>query len=71
MASDTSVLVDTKSDASCLLHNMQTFSFLTMLPFWDDDLISIDRVPKRLLSPRMKFNEARDDIQSLQQSVMS
>lgn len=26
MASDTAVLVDTRSDTSCLLHNMQTFS---------------------------------------------
>ena len=57
MASNTSASIDTRSDASCLLHNMYTF--LTMLSFWDDILISIDRVQKRLQSPKINFNEAQ------------
>ena len=55
MASNTSASIDTRSDASCLLHNMYTFSFLTMLPFWDNILTSIDRVQKRLQSSKINF----------------
>lgn len=71
MASETSVSVDTQSGASCLLHNMQTLSFLTMMSFLDDVLSFIDRVQKRLQCPGINFNEAWTDIQSLQKSVMS
>ena len=56
--------IDKRSDVSCLLHNMYTFSFLTMLPFWDDILNSIDGVQKKLQSPKINFNEARADIQN-------
>ena len=71
VASNTSASIDTRSDASCLLHNMYTFSFLTMLPFWDDILTSIDRVQKRLQSPKITFNEARADIQNLEKYITS
>ena len=70
MASNTSASIDTRSDTSCLLHNMYTFS-LTMLPFWDYILTSIDRAQKRLQSPKINFNEARADIQNLEQYITS
>ena len=71
VASNTSASIDTRSDASCLLHNMYTFSFLTMLLFWDDILTSIDRVQKRLQSPKINFYEAQTDIQNLEQYITS
>ena len=71
MASNSSASIDTRSDASCLLHNMYTFQFLTMLPFWDDILTSIDRIQKRLQSPKVNFNEARADIQNLELYITS
>ena len=42
-----------------------------MLLFWDVVLTSIDRVQKRLQSPKINFNEARADIQNLEQYITS
>lgn len=57
MVSDSLVSEDIISDVSCLMHNMQTFSFFTMLPFSDDVLTFIDLVHKKLHCPRMKFKD--------------
>ena len=56
---------DTKSDAGALLHSIQQFPFISLLNFWYPILKSVDKVLKRLQDPKMVFNEAFCDLQSL------
>ena len=69
MRDDNSNNADTRSDADQLHHRILTFSFLTMLSFWEKVLGWIDRVQKRLQDKTMNFKEAAADIKALQRRI--
>lgn len=61
---------ETRSDATRLLANILSFTFLTLLPFWKPILSLINVAQKRLQHPKMDFREAsiiisavRDELQ--------
>lgn len=65
LAEDTTTTSDTRSEATILLQNILTFSFITLVHFWYEILRRIDRVQLRLQDPRMNFREAFHDLESL------
>jgi hypothetical protein len=69
MRDDDANNADTRSDADQLHHRVLTFSFLTMLSFWEKILGWIDRVQKRLQDKTMNFKEAASDIEALQKRI--
>ena len=56
---------DTKSECVKLLKLILQFKFLCHLEFWATVLLKIDRVQKRLQSPKLTFVEAHDDLLGL------
>ena len=52
---------DTRSESSILLQNIQNFSFITLV-FWYETLRRIDRVQLRLQDLKMNFREAFHDL---------
>ncbi|XP_065077070.1 52 kDa repressor of the inhibitor of the protein kinase-like [Ochlerotatus camptorhynchus] len=56
---------DTRSEARQLYNRMLTPEFLTLLGFWTNVLLPIDRVQKRLQDPAMNFHDAALDLESL------
>ena len=53
---------DTRSESSILLQNIQNFSFITLV-FWYETLRRIDRVQLRLQDLKMNFREAFHDLE--------
>lgn len=56
---------DTRNEALQLCHRILSFDFLTVLGFWNRILSPIDRIQKRLQSPKMNFHESALDIKTL------
>jgi len=58
---------DTRADAGILLHNILTYNFHVLLPFWRSVLQASNRIQKRLQDPKMNFRDAADDILGLKE----
>ncbi|XP_071035681.1 zinc finger MYM-type protein 1-like [Parasteatoda tepidariorum] len=65
LAEHTTTTSDNRSEATILLQNILTFSFITLVHFWYEILRRIDRVQLRLQDPRMNFREVFHDLESL------
>ena len=66
MSEDPNESPETMGNAGQLLHNILTFNFFALFPFWYDILAKINRVQKRLHDHSMKFQEASLKIEALQ-----
>ncbi|XP_066964224.1 uncharacterized protein [Macrobrachium rosenbergii] len=66
MSTDLKENVDTRSEASQLLHRILTFHFLAILFFWNLILSKIDRIQKRLQDHQINFHNAAKDLKALE-----
>ena len=57
---------DTRTDAEKLLATILEFNFLVLLYFWNDILVRINRVQKRLQDPTMNFRDAASDLEAVE-----
>ncbi|XP_066969996.1 uncharacterized protein [Macrobrachium rosenbergii] len=66
MSTDLKENIDTRSEASQLLHRILTFHFLALLFFWNLILSKIDRIQKRLQDYQINFHNAAKDLKALE-----
>ena len=57
---------DIRTDAEKLLATILEFNFLVLLYFWNDILVRINRVQKRLQDPTMNFRDAASDLEAVE-----
>ena len=63
--SDQNQSSETKSEAKQIVNRMLAYVFLSLVGFWNQILIHIDRVQKRLQDRKMNFHDAALDLKGL------